>query len=63
MAFNNCTACSPAVVEDMRAHGFALLKRVSQQPGYLEELSGLAGLVGDSAIDDIQELDDDESIE
>jgi len=43
-AFSQCTACSAAVLQQYRADGWAFLLRVLQQPGELEELTGLAEL-------------------
>ncbi len=57
--FSHCTACSPPVLEALERDGFALLKRACNEPGYLERLSGLEGLVSDAVIDDVEELEDE----
>jgi ubiquitin-like modifier-activating enzyme ATG7 len=43
-AFSQCTACSPAVLQQHAREGWSFLARVLQQPGCLEELTGLAEL-------------------
>ena len=40
---------SRPVLDSLRADGFELLRRACDEPGHLERLSGLDGLVGDGA--------------
>ncbi|KAJ9509421.1 hypothetical protein QJQ45_001884 [Haematococcus lacustris] len=48
-AFSQCTACSHRVVDAYQQGGWAFLSRVIQEPGYLEELTGLAALQASAA--------------
>mmetsp|Transcript_31029 Transcript_31029/g.80829 ORF Transcript_31029/g.80829 Transcript_31029/m.80829 type:complete len:928 (+) Transcript_31029:376-3159(+) len=43
-AFSQCTACSSTVVRQFRQQGWELVLRATQEPAYLEELTGLAAL-------------------
>lgn len=52
-AFSQCTACSAAVLQQYRADGWGFLLRVLQQPGELEELTGLAELHRQAAAMDL----------
>jgi ubiquitin-like modifier-activating enzyme ATG7 len=44
VAFSQCTACSPAVLEAYRRDGWGFVAKVLQNPKWLEELTGLAEL-------------------
>ena len=43
-AFEQCTACSPAIVNAYKEGAFEFLLKVFNHPEYLEELTGLAKL-------------------
>jgi ubiquitin-like modifier-activating enzyme ATG7 len=43
-AFSQCTACSPAVLQQYRSQGWGFVQQVLSQPSLLEELTGLAEL-------------------
>lgn len=67
-AFDRCTGCSKAVLDQYRADGFGLVLNAADNPGggsYLEELTGLAALrkqaeAMDLAWDDPDDDDDDD---
>eukprot|EP00285_Hemiselmis_virescens_P019651 CAMPEP_0173408112 /NCGR_PEP_ID=MMETSP1356-20130122/68819_1 /TAXON_ID=77927 ORGANISM="Hemiselmis virescens, Strain PCC157" /NCGR_SAMPLE_ID=MMETSP1356 /ASSEMBLY_ACC=CAM_ASM_000847 /LENGTH=113 /DNA_ID=CAMNT_0014369361 /DNA_START=168 /DNA_END=509 /DNA_ORIENTATION=- len=42
--FDGCTACGEKVVKAYKEGGWGFLMRVFNEPGYLEELSGLRAL-------------------
>lgn len=56
--FNKCSACSPAVINSYREHGFEFLYNVFNEPSYLEEIAGLKDLK--NVNDDVWALDSDE---
>lgn len=43
-AFQQCTACSPTVVEQYKQHGWSFLQQALHDPKMLEDLTGLAKL-------------------
>ncbi|KAF5842096.1 hypothetical protein DUNSADRAFT_9355, partial [Dunaliella salina] len=43
-AFDQCTACSPTIMGRYKQQGWELVLRATQEPAYLEELTGLAAL-------------------
>jgi ubiquitin-like modifier-activating enzyme ATG7 len=47
-AFEQCTGCSSAVVNEYRKEGFAMLLRAFNEPKYLEEVTGLDRLQRES---------------
>lgn len=62
-AFSQCTACSSKVIQIYKEQGFELVKKVGENPKYLEDLTGLTDLLNDTSImDSIIDLADDESI-
>lgn len=52
-AFSQCTACSDSVLQQYRSEGWRFLLDVLQQPGQLEELTGLAELHRQAAAMDL----------
>jgi len=61
--FSQCTACSPKVLEQLREQGFELVRRVGEEPNYLEDLTGLTELMQDSSLmDGVIDLADDDCI-
>jgi ubiquitin-like modifier-activating enzyme ATG7 len=52
-AFSQCTACSAAVLQQYASDGWGFILRVLQQPGELEELTGLAELHRQAAAMDL----------
>ena len=61
-AFKFCTACSATVIHEYTAQGFGFLKKVFDDPLYLEELTGLKKLHEDSDLQDVWALSDDEDL-
>ena len=51
--FSNCTACSQKVLEEFAQKGFELLLQTSENPKYLEDLTGLSNLMSDMNFDDV----------
>ena len=51
--FSNCTACSQKVLEEFAQKGFQLLFQTSENPKYLEDLTGLSNLMSDMNFDDV----------
>merc|ERR1712142_1290736 len=47
-AFSQCTACSPKVLELFREEGFELIRKVGNNPKYLEDITGLTDLMNNS---------------
>ena len=62
-AFSQCTACSAAVLQQYRADGWGFVLRVLQQPGELEELTGLAELHRQAAAMDLSSASSEEGEE
>jgi len=61
--FHQCTACSPLVLELFAKDGFELIRKVGDNPQYLEDVTGLTLLKNDTDLmDGVIDLDDDESI-
>ena len=65
-AFNQCTACSPKILQTFRDKGFDFIKEVACTNGseYLEKLAGLENLMLEINMDDIVadfELESDDS--
>jgi len=61
-AFSQCTACSPKVLELYKSEGFELVKKVGEDPKYLEEITGLTDLLNNTDImDSVIGLSDDDS--
>lgn len=64
--FDCCTACSQVVVEEYRKTGFDLIKRVSSNTSYLEDLTGLSALrakADDADVDwEVDDSDEDDDI-
>jgi len=59
--FTNCTACSQKVLDEFSQGGFELLLKTSQNPKYLEEITGISDLMSDVQLDDVIEcFTDDE---
>ena len=56
--FEQCTACSPKVVEKWREEGFRLVEWAGEDATYLEDLTGLTELK--RVAEEGWELDDDE---
>jgi ubiquitin-like modifier-activating enzyme ATG7 len=48
-AYSQCTACSPAVLEEYAAHGWEFVRQALMRPAALEELTGLAALHAQAA--------------
>ncbi|KAI1287021.1 Ubiquitin-like modifier-activating enzyme ATG7 [Halotydeus destructor] len=59
-AFKYCTACSPLVISAYANEGFPFLLRAFNDPGFLEEMTGLKKLHEDINVDDVWALSDDE---
>lgn len=59
-AFNKCSACSKPVIETYMKEGFNFLRRVFEDPGYLEEVAGLKDL--QNVDDNVWALDSDEEL-
>jgi ubiquitin-like modifier-activating enzyme ATG7 len=60
-AFSQCTACSPAVLQQYAAEGWGFVSCVLHNPGLLEELTGLAELHRQAAALDLESGSDDDS--
>ena len=59
--FTNCTACSEKVLCEFSKEGFDLLLKTSQNPKYLEDITGIAALLSKVQLDDvIESFSDDE---
>ena len=58
--FSNCTACSQKVLEEFAQKGFQLLLATSDNPKYLEDLTGLSNLMSDMNFDDVIVCSDDD---
>ena len=58
--FSNCTACSQKVLEEFAHKGFQLLLQTSDNPKYLEDLTGLSNLMSDMNFDDVIVCSDSE---
>ncbi|KAH9507472.1 Autophagy protein 7 [Bulinus truncatus] len=59
-AFNMCTACCPKVIEAYEAEGFNFLLRAFNEPGYLEDLTGLSAMQSATQDSEVWDLSDDE---
>ena len=59
--FTNCTACSQKVLQEFATQGFDLLLKTSQNPKYLEDLTGLSALLSEDQFDDVIECFSDYS--
>uniref|UniRef100_A0A2C9JTV4 Ubiquitin-like modifier-activating enzyme ATG7 n=1 Tax=Biomphalaria glabrata TaxID=6526 RepID=A0A2C9JTV4_BIOGL len=62
-AFHMCTACSAKVIENYEEHGFEFLLRAFNEPGYLEELTGLTAMQTATQDAEVWDLSDDEEPE
>eukprot|EP00882_Tetradesmus_deserticola_P015848 GHRQ01016898.1.p1 GENE.GHRQ01016898.1~~GHRQ01016898.1.p1 ORF type:complete len:260 (-),score=105.96 GHRQ01016898.1:574-1353(-) len=58
-AFSQCTACSPAVLQQYRSQGWGFVQQVLAQPSLLEELTGLADLHRQAAALTLTDSDED----
>jgi ubiquitin-like modifier-activating enzyme ATG7 len=58
-AFSQCTACSAAVRQQYSSDGWGFIAKVLQQPGELEELTGLAELHRQAAAMDLSSASED----
>jgi ubiquitin-like modifier-activating enzyme ATG7 len=58
-AFSQCTACSPAVLQQYRSQGWGFVRQVLSQPSLLEELTGLAELHRQAAAMSLTDSDDE----
>jgi len=47
-AFSQCTACSPKVLDLYKQEGFELVRKVGDNPKYLEDITGLTELMNDT---------------
>ncbi|XP_024527431.1 ubiquitin-like modifier-activating enzyme atg7 [Selaginella moellendorffii] len=45
IAFDGCTACSPKIVSEFKARGFAFILEALNSPNYLEDVAGLTDLL------------------
>ena len=43
-AYDRCTACSQAVIQEYRKRGFDFVRQALENPSYLEEITGLKQL-------------------
>jgi ubiquitin-like modifier-activating enzyme ATG7 len=62
-AFDQCTACSPAVLEAFESGGFDFLLNVFNQPSYLEDLTGLSQLQTETMDSEMWNLSDIEDFD
>jgi len=61
-AFTQCTACSPKVLELFKQEGFELIRKVGENPKYLEDITGLTDLMSDADLmDGVIDLADDDT--
>jgi len=61
-AFSQCTACSPKVLELFKEEGFELIRKVGNNPKYLEDITGLTDLMNNSDLmNDVIDLPDDDT--
>jgi len=61
-AFSQCTACSHKVLEVFDREGFELIRKVGENPKYLEDITGLTALMCDSDLmDGVMDLNDDDT--
>jgi len=61
-AFSQCTACSPKVLELFKEDGFELIRKVGNNPKYLEDITGLTDLMNNSDLmNDVIDLPDDDT--
>ncbi|KAB7497413.1 Ubiquitin-like modifier-activating enzyme ATG7 [Armadillidium nasatum] len=60
-AFNNCSACSPLVLEKYRENGTDFLMNVFNSPSFLEEVSGLKKLHQESQMVDLSDFSEQSS--
>lgn len=51
--FASCTACSKMVLDEFAQSGFGLLLKTAKNPKYLEDITGLAGLMSEANFDDV----------
>jgi len=47
-AFSQCTACSPKVLELFKKEKFEMIRKVGENPKYLEDITGLTDLMSDT---------------
>eukprot|EP00092_Neocalanus_flemingeri_P029015 GFUD01031500.1.p1 GENE.GFUD01031500.1~~GFUD01031500.1.p1 ORF type:complete len:680 (+),score=251.80 GFUD01031500.1:45-2084(+) len=47
-AFSQCTACSPKVLDLFKKEEFELIRKVGENPKYLEDITGLTDLMSDT---------------
>jgi len=60
--FSQCTACSPKVLDLYKQEGFELVRRVGDNPKYLEDITGLTDLMNNSDLmNDVIDLPDDDT--
>lgn len=60
-AFSNCSACSRYVLNEYRDNRFQFLLRVFNEPGYLDQVSGLKQLQDETSLQDVWALSDDDA--
>jgi len=60
-AFPQCTACSKSVIQAYKTDGFELMRKVAENPKFLEDLTGLTNLLTDAQLmEGVIDLEDDE---
>lgn len=59
-AFSNCSACSHNILNEYAQNGFQFLLRVFNEPGYLDQVSGLKQLQDETSLQDVWALSDDD---
>jgi len=60
-AFPQCTACSKSVIQAYKTEGFELMRKVAENPKFLEDLTGLTNLLTDAQLmEGVIDLEDDE---
>lgn len=60
-AFANCSGCSKSIIDEYKSNGFKFLLKVFNEPGYLEEISGLKQLHDETHLEDVWALSDDDT--
>jgi len=61
-AFSQCTACSHKVLDLFKQDGFELIRKVGENPKYLEDITGLTELMSDTDLmDGVIDLADDDT--
>jgi len=61
-AFSQCTACCPKVLDLYKQEGFELIRKVGDNPKYLEDITGLTELMSDTDLmDGVIDLADDDT--